>query len=91
MQMLRGFWDEAIALDAAAAPRDERHMPLSRRGELAARWRQHGLRGVHEEPLTIKTRFESFEDYRSPFLDGQGPAGGYAAALPEAARGDAGM
>ena len=28
MQMLRTFWDAAVALDPAAAPRDERHMPL---------------------------------------------------------------
>ena len=31
MEMLRLFWDEAVALDPAAAERDERHMPLSRR------------------------------------------------------------
>jgi SAM-dependent methyltransferase len=86
MQMLRVFWDEAIALDPAVAARDERHMPLSRRGELAALWRQHGLHDVREEPLTITTRFESFDDYWLPFLDGQGPAGAYAAALPETGR-----
>ena len=28
MQMLRTFWDAAVALDPDAAPRDERHMPL---------------------------------------------------------------
>ena len=32
MQMLRTFWDAAVALDPAAAPRDERHMPLCTRG-----------------------------------------------------------
>ncbi len=29
MQMLRTFWDAAVAVDPDAAPRDERHMPLS--------------------------------------------------------------
>ena len=42
MEMLRVFWDEAVALDPAAAGRDERHMPLSRRGELSALWQDLG-------------------------------------------------
>ncbi len=81
MEMLRIFWDEAVALDPAADARDERHMPLSRKGELAALWRERGLEDVSETPLTIRTQFASFDDYWSPFLDGQGPAGAYVAAL----------
>jgi SAM-dependent methyltransferase len=86
MEMLRVFWDEAVALDPAAASRDERHMPLCRKGELAALWRAHGLRDVAEEPLDVETRFVTFEDYWSPFLEKQGPAGAYVAALPPADR-----
>jgi len=48
MEMLRVFWDEAVALDPAAEPRDERHMPLCRRGELAALWREQRLEEVVE-------------------------------------------
>jgi SAM-dependent methyltransferase len=81
MEMLRVFWDEAVALNPAAAARDERHMPLSRQGELAALWREHGLVEVSEEALTIRTQFSTFDDYWSPFLDKQGPAGAYVAAL----------
>lgn len=81
MEMLRVFWDEAIALSPAMDGRDERHMPLSRQGELAAMWREHGLQDVVEETLTIYTRFASFDDYWSPFLEKQGPAGEYAASL----------
>ena len=51
--MLRVFWDEAVALDPAMAARDERHMALCRRGELAALWREAGLADVDEQPLTI--------------------------------------
>ena len=83
MQMLRTFWDEAVALNPSAAPKDERNMPFSRRGELAALWRQHGLEQVNEDALTIETRFSSFDDYWAPFLDKQGPAGAYVAALSE--------
>lgn len=81
MEMLRVFWDEAVALNPAAASRDERHMPLSRKGELAALWRRHGLVDVSETALTIQTRFTTFDDYWGPFLDKQGPAGAYVAAL----------
>jgi SAM-dependent methyltransferase len=81
MEMLRIFWDEAIALSPVGDARDERHMPLSRKGELAELWRKHGLQDVLEQPLTIQTRFVSFDDYWSPFLEKQGPAGEYVASL----------
>jgi hypothetical protein len=86
MQMLRVFWDEAVALDPAAAARDERNMPLCRQGELAALWREHGLAQVDEQPLTIDTLFPSFEDYWESFLGGQGPGGAYTVSLPAAQR-----
>ena len=86
MEMLRVFWDEAVALNPAADARDERHMPLSRKGELAALWREHRLRDVSEESLTIQTRFSLFDDYWTPFLEKQGPAGDYVAALEASER-----
>ena len=81
MEMLRAFWDEAKALSPAADARDERHMPLCRRGELGTLWRDQRLLDVSEEALTIRTRFASFAEYWSPFLENQGPAGAYVAAL----------
>ena len=86
MEMLRVFWDEAVALDPAAAGRDERHMPLSGRGELSAFWRDIGLRNVEEAPLTVDMAFASFDDFWQPFLCGQGPAGAYTSSLPESPR-----
>lgn len=86
MEMLRVFWDEATSLNPATAARDERHMPLCRRGELAALWREHGLQDVSEEALAIRTRFVSFDDYWSPFLERQGPAGAYVGALADSER-----
>ncbi|MGW8180672.1 MAG: class I SAM-dependent methyltransferase, partial [bacterium] len=83
MEMLRIFWDEAVALDPAAEPRDERHMPFCRSGELADLWREHGLVDVREKALIVRTEFQSFEDLWSPFLEGQGPAGAYVASLAE--------
>jgi SAM-dependent methyltransferase len=81
MEMLRAFWDEAVALQPAVAAKDERNMPFCRRGELAALWREQGLKDVVEEGLTIETRFASFDDFWGPFLEKQGPAGAYTAAL----------
>ena len=86
MEMLRVFWDEAVALDPAFDSRDERHMPLCRRGELAALWRDRGLENVAETALTLEMRFPSFEDYWQPFLEGQGPAGALAASLSSGKR-----
>ena len=86
MEMLRLFWDEVVKFIPAAEALDERHMPLSRQGELAALWRQHRFDDVSEEALTIETRFDSFDDYWSPFLEGQGPAGGYVQTLSDRQR-----
>jgi SAM-dependent methyltransferase len=81
MEMLRRFWDEATVLVPDADGKDERHMPLCRRGELGTLWRTHELMNVSEAPLTIETPFSSFEDYWLPFLKQQGPAGTFVASL----------
>ena len=86
MEMLRVFWDEAIALHPASAAKDERNMPFCRRGELAALWGEQGLQNVVEEALTIEMRFASFDDFWTPFLEKQGPAGAYTASLSSADR-----
>jgi SAM-dependent methyltransferase len=86
MQMLRAFWDEAVAADPAAESRDERHLPLCRHSQLSALWLSQGMLAVGERPLTITQRFASFEDYWNPFLGGQGPAGAYVVSLSPAAR-----
>lgn len=86
MEMLRVFWDEAVALDSTMAARDERNMPLCKPGELGALWRANGLQRVEDAPITIELSFASFDDYWGPFLGGQGPAGAYVASLPDSRR-----
>jgi len=81
MEMLRVFWDAAIALSASDDMSDERHMPLCRRGELAALWHSQQLGDVVEDELTVETCFQSFDDYWAPFTLKQGPAGAYVAGL----------
>ena len=86
MEMLRVFWDEAVALDHGAASRDERHMPLSNDGELGELWRTSGLQSVEERALVIEQTFATFDDYWTAFLGGQGPAGAYTRSLPGTSR-----
>ena len=83
MQMLRFFWDEAVALNPAADKKDERHMKLSRQGQLGKAWRKAGLKNVRGKPLVIEQSYASFNDYWEPFLKGAGPAGAYAVSLGE--------
>ncbi|RYH05849.1 class I SAM-dependent methyltransferase [Tropicimonas sp. IMCC6043] len=86
MLMLRHLWDEAAAMDADAEARHERNMPLCRDGELAALWRECGLRNVTDTGLTIQMNFSSFDDYWKPFLNGPGPSGAYVSGLDAAAQ-----
>jgi SAM-dependent methyltransferase len=83
MQMLRFFWDEAVALDSAVEPKDERHMKLCRQGQLGDLWRKAGLVNVKEAPLTIDQAFVSFNDYWEPFTKGAGPGGAHVVSLRE--------
>jgi ubiquinone/menaquinone biosynthesis C-methylase UbiE len=86
MQMLRFYWDEVVALDPAMESKDERHMKLSRQGQLAELWEKAGLLNVEEQPLVIEQSYASFSDYWEPFLAGAGPAGAYAVSLSEERR-----
>jgi SAM-dependent methyltransferase len=86
MESLRIFWDEVVALEPAAAPKHERNMKLTRKGELGELWRNAGLVGVEEKPLVIEQAFSSFDDYWGPFLKGTGPGGAYVVSLSDERR-----
>jgi hypothetical protein len=87
MQVMRFFWDAAVALDHAAAELDEgRRFPLCAPSALDALFRDAGLDEVDTRAIDVPTRFRDFDDYWSPFLGGQGPAPGYAAALDDRRR-----
>jgi SAM-dependent methyltransferase len=84
MQLMRHFWDAAVALDPAAQPLDEGdRFPLCQPDALAALVRDTGLGEVEVRPIDVPTVFRDFTDYWSPFLGGQGPAPGYAMSLSE--------
>lgn len=82
MQLIRYFWDAAIELDHGAATVDEANrFPLCTPAALEALWEDAGLEDVTSFALEVPTPFQSFDDYWTPFLGGQGPAPSYAMRL----------
>ena len=83
-QFSRMLWDVAIVLDPQLVPAYFR--PLNSDGEMAALWRESGLRDVDQTTLTIRMTFRDFDDYWAPFTTGEGPYGQYVARLTETSR-----
>ena len=87
MQLMRYFWDAAVALDQRAWELDEgRRFPLCNPEALESLFREAHLREVESRAIDVRTRFRNFDDYWLPFLGGQGPAPGYAKGLNEEGR-----
>jgi hypothetical protein len=87
MQLMRQFWDAAVALDPGARELDEgRRFPIAKPGPLSELFEAAGLDQVRTRAIDVPTVFRDFDDYWSPFLGGQGPAPGYCVSLPEARR-----
>ena len=84
MQLLRRFWDAAVALDPAARELDEgRRFPLCRREALRSLLNDVGLERTEVQAIDVPTVFKNFDDYWSPFLGRQGPAPGYCMSLSD--------
>jgi SAM-dependent methyltransferase len=87
MQMLRCFWDAAVALDPAALNLDEgRRFPMCQPEALRQLFEAAGLTGLQTRAIDVPTAFRDFDDYWSPFLGGQGPAPSYVASLGQTRR-----
>jgi SAM-dependent methyltransferase len=87
MELMRHFWDAAIALDPCAHDLDEgRRFPVCRPEPLQALFEAAGLAQVETRAIEVPTVFRDFDDYWTPFLSGQAPAPGYCMSLGEEAR-----
>lgn len=87
MQMMRHFWNAAVALAPEIAGLDQgRRFPVCNPGPLAELFHQAGLAAVEVRPVDIWTEFKDFDDYWLPFLGGQGSAPGYVGSLSEEGR-----
>ena len=82
MQLMRRFWDAAIALDPAAAELDEAvRFAIARPEALTAAFEQARLEDVEVIGIEVPTVFRDFDDYWTPFLSGVAPAPTYAMSL----------
>jgi SAM-dependent methyltransferase len=87
MQMMRYFWNAAVALDAAAATLDEgNRFPICKPEPLEELFAATGLVTISVRPIDVPTRFRDFDDYWTPFLGGQMPAPSFAMSLNEERR-----
>jgi len=87
MQMMRHFWDAAIALDTQASELDQgRRFPICHPEPLRRLFESAGLQNVEVHPIEVSTIFRNFDDYWSPFLGGQGPAPSYLMSLSDERR-----
>lgn len=87
MQLMRHFWNAAVALDPSTHDLDEgKRFPICHPNALTELFKNAGLSQVEVRPMDISTDFKDFDDYWSPFLSGQAPAPSYAMSLSEERR-----
>jgi SAM-dependent methyltransferase len=87
MQMVRHFWDAAIAVSPDDARLDQaERFPLCRPQPLQSLFEQVELKAVAVRAIEIPTVFESFEDYWTPFLGRTGTAPSYLASVTDDVR-----
>ena len=82
MEMLRRFWDAALAVDPDA-PDEARTMRFGGEGEISALFDEAGLVDIVETTLQVSSTYEHFDELWSGFLAGVGPAGSFCVALPD--------
>jgi SAM-dependent methyltransferase len=87
MQLIRRFWDAAIALDDRARELDEAVLfPMCDAAALESLFRAAGLDAVETRAIEVPTSFRDFDDYWMPFLAGGAPAPNYAMSLDAASQ-----
>jgi hypothetical protein len=87
MQMLRRFWDAAVALDPEARSLDHgTRYPVCAPEPLRKLMADCGASGVEVLTIDVPTVFKDFDDYWSPFMRGHGAAPEYCASLGEERR-----
>jgi SAM-dependent methyltransferase len=87
MELMRYFWDAAVALKPENLERDEgRRFPICKPEPLKKLFESAGLKNVQVRSIDAPTHFRDFDDYWTPFLGGQFPAPEYLMSLSEADR-----
>jgi SAM-dependent methyltransferase len=87
MEMMRQFWDAAVAVRPEDAALDQaERFPLCQPEPLTALFQDAGLRSVAVRAIDVPTVFRNFDEYWLPFLGKQGAAPTYLASLDDEAR-----
>jgi SAM-dependent methyltransferase len=87
MQLMRYFWNAVSDLFPDGAEHDEgKQFAICNPEALANLFETAKLEGIETHALDAPTVFADFDDYWSPFLRGQGPAGAYCVSLSETDR-----
>jgi trans-aconitate methyltransferase len=87
MQMMRHFWDAAIAVSPNDAKLDQaERFPLCQPGPLSALFQRTGLQSVAVHAIDVPTIFRGFDDYWTPFLGRTGAAPAYLASVGDEVR-----
>jgi Methylase involved in ubiquinone/menaquinone biosynthesis len=87
MQLLRYFWDSAIALNPEVRSLDEgQRSPICYPAALASLFRDAGMGSVEMRAIDVVARFANLDEYWLPFLGGQGTVASYAMSLSEEER-----
>jgi trans-aconitate methyltransferase len=82
MQMVRHFWDAAIAVSPHDAKLDQaERFPVCQPGPLRALFERVGLEDVAVRAIDVPATFRNFEDYWNPFLGKTGAAPSYLASV----------
>lgn len=80
MEMLRNFWDAALAV-RPDAPDEAKTLRFGRRGEIAALFDDAGFVEIEEAELAVESRYANFDELWDGFLAGVGPAGAFCVSL----------
>jgi ubiquinone/menaquinone biosynthesis C-methylase UbiE len=78
MEFLRYFWDGVIKTDSSSIKFDEAQLfPICNIDNLTELFSSCGVNSIITKEIIIDTTFSNFDEYWTPFLGGQGPAGNY--------------
>lgn len=87
MEMMRHFWDAAIAVSPNDSKLDQaERFPICQPEPLEALFQDIGLSSILCRAIDIPTVFRDFEDFWSPFLGKQGAAPTYLASVDDETR-----
>jgi ubiquinone/menaquinone biosynthesis C-methylase UbiE len=87
MEMMRHFWNAAIAVDPAASEMDSgQRFTICEPNNLRALFESADLKAVELIPIDVQTRFKNFDDYWLPFLGAQGSVSKYLGGINDESR-----